>query len=88
MQPPEFWLSSRFRYNRGMSGAQRFWLIIFAMIVGGCGTIVVGDPLWVNGASGEGGMGRASYLYVLVAPAVAVGCAIVLGYLTRDRPEH
>jgi hypothetical protein len=70
-----------------MSGAQRFWLILFAMIVGGIETIVLGDPLWVNGASGEGGMGRASYLYGLIAPSVAIGCGLVVAYVTRDRGE-
>jgi hypothetical protein len=72
----------------GMSAGTRMALIFFAMIVGGCGTVVLGDPHWVNGASGEGGMGRASYLYFLIAPAIAIGCAIVVAYLTRDRPEH
>jgi hypothetical protein len=74
--------------NDRMTTGQRFWLILFAMAVGGCGTIVVGDPLWVNGASGEAGMGRASYLYVCIAPAIAIGCGLVVAYLTRDRGER
>jgi hypothetical protein len=71
-----------------MTTGQRFWLISFAMIVGGCGTIVLGDPLWVNGVSGEAAMGRASYLYVCIAPAIAIGCGLVVAYLTRDHGER
>jgi hypothetical protein len=71
-----------------MSTGQRFWLIVFAAIVGGCGSIALGQLLWVQGNPGEAGMGRAFALFFWIAPAVAIGCALIVAYLTSDRPDR
>jgi hypothetical protein len=70
-----------------MSAGQRFGLIVFAMIVGGVGAFVLGDLLWED-SPGEYGLARTTELIFCIVPGGAIACGIVVGYLTRDRPDR
>lgn len=73
-----------------MSTGQRFALIAFAMIVGGCGAVAFGQ-LWQwiqpGDTAGEAGIAREFTLFFWIAPTAAIGCGILVAYLTRDRKD-
>ncbi len=73
--------------NDQMTFAQRFWLSVFAMIVGAAAAALIGGLLWADGP-GEAGIGRAYALVFVIAPAGGVACAILVAYLTRARPDR
>jgi hypothetical protein len=73
--------------NDRLSFAQRFWLVVFAMIVGAAAAALIGGLLWADGPA-EAGIGRAYALVFIIAPAGGIACAIPVAYLTRARPNR